>query len=56
MMVKNVILSALLALATAVTACKKEGFVRVSDSHNAYFALDNGETYIPNGLNFCCPT
>ncbi len=55
MMVKNIILSALLALATAVTACKKEGFVGVSDSHNAYFALDNGETYIPNGLNFCWP-
>lgn len=53
---KKIVLSIVVGVALVLSACKKDGgFVGVSKDSNRYFALQNGETFIPNGLNFCWP-
>lgn len=37
------------------TAAPAQSFVRVSPQHTRYFALADGQTYVPIGLNLCWP-
>ena len=54
-MIKKIALFAAIAAAAMLAACKKDGVVGISKIDSHYFAFENGETFIPIGLNFCWP-